>query len=357
VAQVIEAVYWALICDHWAMFDQQQRPRPMKQRLLVLGLCLFAANALAQADCRPFAQGMPTIVPIGSLKSVAGALAEFDPCHKSVRLDMPAFGARKRGDKPPLVIVIHGGDGLGGYQREFAKLMNQNGFATLVFDAFEMNGFTAGSDLITYQVTNAARQRMLFKVTQGAYQWALGKDTVDTSRIFFQGQSNGGSIAINMAAAADPAHVKGVVAEAGPSTGIGFPDEVRVPLLMVYGSADVYGGTHAADFMHLRGNACSTNERDPLAPVGFAANCNRQVGRDNLMPSPQAWFEKIRSADNSRVRFELIEGGGHGMMFVDFSASERKLPGDKVFYQSRGASREQRQRLLRLILDFFETGT
>ncbi len=319
-------------------------------------LLFSAASAFAQADCRPNVQGLPTIVPIGALKSVAGALAEFDPCHKSVRLEMPAFGARKRGDKPPLVIVIHGGDGLGGYQRDFAKLMNQSGYATLVFDAFEMNGFTAGSDLITYQVTNAARQRMLFKVTQGAYQWALGKDTVDTSRIYFQGQSNGGSVAINMAAAADPAHVKGVVAEAGPSTGIGFPDAVRVPLLLVYGSADVYGGTHAADFMHLRGNTCSANEFDPLVPLGFAASCNRQTGRNNLMPSPQAWFEKIRDAGNSRVRFELIEGGGHGMMFTDFSASERKLPGDKVFYQSRGASREQRQRLLRLILDFFENG-
>ena len=252
-------------------------------------------------------------------------------------------------------MVVHGGDGLGGYQRKFAKVMNQSGYATLVFDAFEMNGFTAGSDLIAYQVSNAARQRMLFKVTYGAYEWALGSDKVDTSRIFIQGHSNGGSVAINMAAAADPAHVRGIVAEAGPSMGIGFPDSVRVPLLMVYGSADIYGGNHASDFMHLRANPCSTNEYDPTVPAGFATTCSRSAGREGTMPSPQAWYEAIRAGGNPPVRFELIEGGGHGMLFSDFSASERRMPGGRTLYQSRGASPAQRQRLRAMILDFFNS--
>ncbi len=325
-------------------------------KTIILFLLLAVAGpvcAQGQGACRPFAQGTPTLVSSGPLKSVVGPMAEFDPCHKSVRLDPPAAGAPPRAEKPPLVIVVHGGDGLGGYQREFAKVMNQNGFATLVFDAFEMNGFTAGSDLIAYQVSNAARQRMLFKVTYGAYEWALGSDKVDTSRIFIQGHSNGGSVAINMAAAADPAHVRGIVAEAGPSTGIGFPDSVRVPLLMVYGSADVYGGSYAADFMHLRANGCSANEFDPQVPAGFSARCSRDVGRANTMPSPQAWFESIRSAGEAPIRFELIEGGGHGMLFSDFSASERPMPGGRTLYQSRGASPAQRQRLRAMILDFF----
>lgn len=326
----------------------------MKSIILLLALIgVGTVRAQGQGPCRPFAQGNPTLVSIGPLKSVDGPIAEFNPCHSSVRLDFPTAGAPKLGDKPPLVIVIHGGDGLGGYQRDFAKVMNQNGYAALVFDAFEMNGFTAGSDLIAYQVSNAARQRMLFKVTYGAYQWVLGNDKVDTSRIFIQGHSNGGSVAINMAAAADPSHVKGVVAEAGPSMGIGFPDSLRVPLLMVYGSADVFGGNHRADFMHLRANACGANEFDPQVPAGFAARCSRDAGRANAMPSPQAWFESIRAAGNVPVRFELIEGGGHGMMFSDFSASERPMPGGRMLYQSRGASPAQRQRLRAMILDFF----
>ena len=112
----------------------------MKHLRLVLVCSFFLwGTAWAQADCRPFNPENTKIVDRGPVKTVSGPLADFDPCHKSVRLDTPSFFAKKRGDKPPLVIIAHGGGGLGGYEREFAKLMNQQGFATLIFDAFEMN--------------------------------------------------------------------------------------------------------------------------------------------------------------------------------------------------------------------------
>ncbi|MFM7009506.1 MAG: dienelactone hydrolase family protein [Betaproteobacteria bacterium] len=288
------------------------------------------------------------------MKTVTGPLADFDPCHKSVRLDTPSFFAKKRGDKPPLVIIAHGGGGLGGYEREFAKLMNQQGYATLIFDAFEMNGLTPFSDLLLYYMSNGGRQRMIYKATLGAYHWALKSDKVDTSKIFIQGLSNGAAVSINMAGAVDSVHVRGVIAEGGPSTGIGFPDDIKIPLLLIYGLADNYGGSQQDDWMHLRGAPCSYNENYRLAPAGFTQTCSRMVNPTDAMPSPQKWYEGVK-AKGHEIRLELIEGGGHGMMFTDFTSSSRQLTGGRMFYRSQGASADTRQKLQKLILDFIES--
>jgi dienelactone hydrolase len=328
---------------------------PLVKLFSLITTCAFfsAFQCHAQSDCKPSPAGTTTVVDLGPIKSVTGDLADFNPCHRSVSLDTPGFFAPKRGTKPPLVIVVHGGGGLGGYETEFARLMNKQGFATLVFDAFEMNGLSSGSNLVTYQMSNAARQKMLYKVALGAYSWAIRQEKIDASRIFVQGLSNGGSVSINLAGAVDPAHVKGVIAEGSPSAGIGFPNALKVPLLMLYGSADVYGSVVPNDFMHLRGNPCPFNDFYALAPAGFGAICNKENGYNKSMPSPLSWFQGMKEAGFD-IRFELIEGGGHGMMFSDFSSSVRKV-GYSVSYQSRGANVADRQRLQKLIIDFIES--
>lgn len=317
-------------------------------------LVSFANFALANEECVPFNPEDTRIVDRGPVKSVAGPLAKFNPCHASVKLDTPTFFAKKRGDKPPLVIIAHGGGGLGNYERDFAKLMNQNGYATLIFDAFQMNGFTPFSDLLLFNMSNVGRQRMIYKATLGAYQWALKSDKVDTRKIFFQGLSNGASVSINMAASADPTNVRGVIAEGGPSAGIGFPDEIKVPLLLLYGSADNYGGLQKDDWMHLRGMPCAYNDYYPLAPPGFNQTCNRTANAADPMPSPQSWFEAAK-AKGQDVRFELIEGGGHGMMFGEFTSSANKLSSGRMFYRAHGASAGARNQLQKLVLEFLES--
>ncbi|NQW92863.1 MAG: hypothetical protein HQ446_02290 [Polaromonas sp.] len=317
---------------------------------LVLIFSLFT-NVWAQGQCVPAIPEDTKVVDSGSVKTVEGILANFDPCHRSVQLSMPSLFAKKLGDKPPLVIIAHGGGGVGGYEREFVKLMNRNGFATLLYDAFEMNRLTSGSDLLLYQMRNSARQRMIYKATVGAYQWVLKNDKVDIGKIFVQGLSNGASVAINMAAYPDGKNLKGAIAEGAPAAGIGFPDAISVPILMIYGSADVYGGTRAGDFMHLRGNACLQNDYYELAPKGFSESCNRNANGSDSMPNPLAWYEKIRSK-GSDIKFELVDGGGHGMMFDSYSESVRQLSGGRSFYMSRGASADARTRLEKLVIDF-----
>jgi dienelactone hydrolase len=323
-------------------------------KYLFLCISILATNAWGQSKCVPSSPENTKVVASGNIKTVEGKLADFDPCHRSVQLNMPSIFAKKRGDKPPVVIIAHGGGGVGGYEREFAKLMNQNGFATLLYDAFEMNGLTSGSDLLLNQMRNSARQRMIYKATLGAYQWALKGDKVDVNKIFVQGLSNGASVAINMASSTDGKNLKGVIAEGAPAAGIGFPNDINVPLLMIYGSADVYGGTRADDYMHVRGNACLQNDYYELAPKGCSESCNRNSNSTDPMPHPLAWYETIK-LKGSDIKFELVAGGGHGMMFDSYSASVKPLAGGRNMYTSRGASGDARTHLIKLLVEFFES--
>ncbi|MFZ9322362.1 MAG: hypothetical protein ACO24T_07010 [Hylemonella sp.] len=323
-------------------------------KAIVLFGFFICSTAWAQSECSPFNPENTKIVDRGPVKTVTGPLADFDPCHRSVQLDTPSFFAKKRGHKPPLVIIAHGGGGLGGYERDFAKLMNQQGFATLIFDAFEMNGLVTQSELLLYFMSNEGRQRMIYKATLGAYYWAIKNDKIDANKIFIQGLSNGAAVAINMAGAVDVSNVRGVIAEGGPSAGIGFPNEIKVPVLLIYGLADNYGGLHGNDWMHLRAMPCGYNDNFRLAPVGFTQVCNRMSNPTDPMPSPLSWYEGIK-AKGQDIRLELIEGGGHGMMFSDFMSSSRQLGGGRMFYRSHGASVDTRQKLQKLILEFVES--
>lgn len=74
---------------------------------LILGVVLAIASstAIAQDECVPFNLDDTKIVDRGPVKTVVGPLAKFNPCHASVRLNSPSFFAKKRGAKPPLVII------------------------------------------------------------------------------------------------------------------------------------------------------------------------------------------------------------------------------------------------------------
>jgi len=75
---------------------------------------------------------------------------------------------------------------------------------------------------------------MIYKATIGAYQWALKHKEIDTEKIFFHGVSNGGSVLLDIAGAVDPKHVKGVFSEWPTPVGIGMPNQINVPLRLIF---------------------------------------------------------------------------------------------------------------------------
>ncbi|MSP03907.1 MAG: hypothetical protein EXR05_01340 [Acetobacteraceae bacterium] len=99
--------------------------------------------------------------------------------------------------------------------------MNAHGVALLLFDACEIHGFQyRGAALFLAGATDESRPRMIFKATLRAYHWIRQNSRIDNSRPFIHGLSNGGSVALNMVAVPDSAHVRMVFSEGAPSAGI-----------------------------------------------------------------------------------------------------------------------------------------
>lgn len=68
------------------------------------------------------------------------------------------------------------------------------------------------------------------------------------------------------------------------------------------------------------------------------------AAQTDSMPSPYAWYQKIR-ANAEAIQFEFIEGRGHGMMFSEFNSSVRNLGNARSFYRSHGLNAGARQDL------------
>lgn len=288
---------------------------------ILSSICVFLPQASwAQQDCVKNPPNVANLVEIRpGFHRVTGPLAEFNPCHSSVQLSMPGFFADKLADKPPLMIIAHGGNGPGSAEKEMVRRMNSHGVATLLYDAYNMNGFEyRGTNLFLTGTSNESRQRMILKATVGAYQWAKKLKQVDTSRIFIHGLSNGGSVALNMAALSEPEHVRAVFAEGASPTGIGMPDKIKVPLYMVFGKIDNYGGKKEDDWMYTRTDPCAFNQISPLAAVGTASRCNSRVNPEKMTISPQAWGEELK-AGGQPIYFWFYEDAAHGLLagFID----------------------------------------
>ena len=125
-------------------------------------------------------------------------------------------------------------------------------------------------------------------------------------------------MALNMAAVADPQHVRAVFSEGPSPTGIGMPDRLRVPLKLVFGKLDNYGGRTQDDWMYTRTELCALNRVSPLAAPGTAQRCSLFANPTDLTPSPQVWGEKLR-AEGQPVEFWFYDDAAHGLLagFMD----------------------------------------
>ncbi len=71
------------------------------------------------------------------------------------------------------------------------------------------------------------------------------------------------------------------------------------------------------------------------------------------MPSPQQWYTSMREK-GADIRLERIEGGGHGIMFSDFSTSEVPQAQGRKFYRAQGAPAATRRDVQKLVVEYFQ---
>lgn len=317
-----------------------------------IGLIFAAATMSASADslviaadqCRPQVIKRPAVVGM----AVQGELSGFDPCHASVAFKVPTV--INGSQKPPLVIAVHGGGGRADAET-ITNAFYANGMATLIFDAYKLNG-------VPPRMGNAYRQMMIYKVAFQAYQWALTRPEVDIERIFFYGISNGASVVINLAAVVDPKHVQGVLSEAPTPVGIGYPWEIQVPVLIAFGKEDDLGA-RVGQRRWMISDPCRFTVKSSDAPSGTADLCSQSNPSGTMLTTLQ-WAEKVKTSDKSKLEIQYFDGVAHGAFLgplkiqtAQQAAASRgsQMPADMGW--SEGGSPAGQQAVLSVALKFF----
>jgi hypothetical protein len=253
------------------------------------------------------------------------------------------------------MIIAHGGGGLGMLERNLATALQKKDIATLVFDAYQMNGFYQGYPFWGSQATNESRQRMIYKAAKGAYEWALTQsDKIDTRSIYLQGVSNGAAVVANLASVVSPEHVKAVFAEGLPGMGIGLPDTVAVPVKLVFGKLDNYGGKHPEDWMWQRQESCLVN-RAPSSeiPVGNAARCNGRQNPTDLTEKPIDWMNRLK-AQKADIDVWFYDNAAHGIFQGPIDRKMLTYGTDNVTFSWTGSENSAKEKMLADLLKLIQ---
>lgn len=321
------------------------------RHLLATWLSLMGLACAAQSapDCKPAPENVAELVQIRPrFHTVKGPLAEFDPCHKSSRLSVPTrWNGSPLPSKPPLVIIAHGGGGLGMLENNLATALRKHDIATLVFDAYHLNGFYQGYPFWGSQATNESRQRMIYKAAKGAYEWALTQsDKVDTRAIFLQGVSNGAAVVANLASVVSPEHVRAVIPEGLPGMGIGLPDTVAVPVRLVFGKLDNYGGKHQEDWMWQRQESCRVNGLPSSEiPVGNAHQCNGRQNPTNMTEKPIDWMQRLK-AQGADIDVWFYDNAAHGIFQGPIDRKMLTYGTDNTTFSWTGSDASAKEKML-----------
>lgn len=324
---------------------------------LFLGLVTHWAAAQTPNNCQPAPADVAQIVAIRPrFHTVSGPLAQFDPCHKSVQLKVPSrWNGSPLPVKPPLVIIAHGGGGLGPLEMNLAAALQRKDIATLVFDAYQLNGFHQGYPFWGSQATNESRQRMIYKAAKGAYEWALTQsDKVDTGSIYLQGVSNGAAVVANLASVVSPDHVKAVIAEGLPGMGIGLPDNLAVPVKLVFGKLDNYGGKHAEDWIWQRQDMCRVNRPpSPEVPAGNAAQCNGRLHPTDLTEKPIDWMNRLK-AQKADIEVWFYDNAAHGIFLGAIDRKMLTYGTDNLTFSWTGSDHSAKEKMLADLLKLIQ---
>ena len=286
------------------------------------------------------------LVPVRpGFHTVQGRMGGFDPCEPLVRFRLPEGVVR-----PALMISVHGGGGINDVLHSDQAFF-QRGFATLVFDAYAMQGIPGRDSLFwARSVTNEARQRMLYTTALEAYRWAIDRTDIDTSRIYLFGISNGAAVVVNLAGTVDPAHVKGVIAEGLTPIGLGLPDRVTVPVMLAFGKLDDFGNPDPNGVRWTLSDDCRLNIQFPGVPQGSARNCHQGTpGR--RIPNALEWSEAVTKR-GGLVEVAYFDDMAHNAYFGPLMRRQASWGNGQTLGASLGATDAARERFFLSMLDF-----
>lgn len=249
----------------------------------------------------------PRLKPVGSrgFFTVEGPFAHFDAAHPSVEIWTPPNQA-----SAPVIVYAHGGAGLRDDDRTRLAILRRNGFATISFDAYRMNGFDDWQ-FVTRHVTNHSKQDMIWGIFQGAVAHAARADGWDRRNIFLYGASNGGRVVLYAGAELGDHAIRGIISEAPAGSGYALGD-YDIPTIILFGALDNWAGRSPTDYVWQR--------RSADAPLSI-----------------EDWVRERQRARRP-VRFVFYEKAGH-LLFEGPLEQVTERRGDAgVFTAYRGAA-------------------
>lgn len=254
---------------------------PILKTIFILIVILYTSTCNAQS-VDPFSSAIPELREVGSRGwfTTLPPFAAFDPDDPFVVIWTP-----EGEEKAPVVVYAHGGAGF--REDDLARVMmfRRNGFATISFDSYEMNGFDDWN-LVTRKVINTGKQYMIWGVFKGAVEYAANNDMWDNQNIFLYGASNGARVVLHSATELSKYPVKGVIAEAPAANGYPIGD-IKIPTIIPYGAKDNWAGRSETDYIWTR----------------------------TYPDSPMSLEEWVRSLQKkgSQIKFIFYENAGHSI--------------------------------------------
>lgn len=281
----------------------------------VLARFSFLMIGIASAVCAEPNDQPPTagskLVEVGTRGwfTTQAPYAAFDPAHPSVDIWVP-----REDSKAPVIVYAHGGAGFREDDKARVEMMRSNGFATISFDAYEMNGLNDW-EFVNRRVTNTGKQNLIWHVFKGAVDYALENDGWDNRSVFFYGGSNGGRVVLYAGSEISDDGVRGIISEAPAATGFELGD-YSIPTIVSFGALDTWAGKSKNDFVWTR--------TYPSSPVSINdwVDSRRAAGRpvelifyENaghlLFDGP---LEEVTVMRGNEIAFTAYKGAGEGVV-------------------------------------------
>lgn len=309
-------------------------------RYILAGLMLSMTSVSGHASCPPEHTGA-RFLETPPIVTVVGPFAGFNHCHASVEWTRTDAG------KPTFVLLHGGGGGDENYTRALARRLNQEGINTLLFDAYKMNGLHGETGFWARKVYTPPKQAMMFFTGLGAYEWLRDNPEVPTKEFYVYGVSSGATAAINIAAAGDPATLKGVFAEGPPAWGIGLPDRLNVPLHVLLGRRDNYFSPGDQKLWHRR-EKCSWSAVVKGVPEGTTSTCSFQNNRNQENETLEEYIRR-QQGRGYKILVHEYDDAGHAFFWGEikvFTYPDLANPG-KARYATLGANESARIAVIR----------
>ena len=256
-------------------------------------------------------ENKPTLKKVGTrgFFTLEGPFAEFDPDHPSVEIAIP-----NNQDSAPIILYAHGGAGYREDDRARIEMLRRNGFATVSFDAYEMNGFDDWQ-FVTRKISNGGKQNMIWGVYKGAVQYAAQNQIWKNRNIFLYGASNGGRVVLFAGSELSNKRIRGIISEAPAATGFALGD-YDIPTIIPFGQLDTWAGRSDTDYVWTR-----TYPNSPVSIDDWVRSRQHQGRPINYIFYEHAGhllfegpLEKVTVRRGDAIAFEAYQGAADGVL-------------------------------------------